>query len=292
MNAERLLHALSDAILCEKGAGTTRCVADNCTKIGIPVCLYDSHPNETDSLYLRSGLCFTCQRDLNEKRRTERKRPSSTQEFASSSPSLLYAIGPCQKKFKLNGNTILLNSDAVIVNGSIDGAKQYGDDYGFQEIGGDLQGLAREASADVERLINAVSGSTTADTVSAEPLTAEAAASAVVEASSGLLLSDGQDPSSSTSNINTLYDKAFKSLNKAIFLLSQWKVSWDAAVETSTDPTLAEAVASAAAVVAAASDSHDQASNMVSLLLAADQRNEVISDEAAQASGEQFVEEV
>lgn len=41
------------------GAGTRKCTMAKCNKIGIPVCLFDSEPNETDSLYLRSGLCFT-----------------------------------------------------------------------------------------------------------------------------------------------------------------------------------------------------------------------------------------
>lgn len=46
-----------------------------CPKVGVPVLLYDSEPQEPASLYLRSGLCFTCQRNLNEKRRTQRKKP-------------------------------------------------------------------------------------------------------------------------------------------------------------------------------------------------------------------------
>ncbi|VEU45197.1 unnamed protein product [Pseudo-nitzschia multistriata] len=70
------------------GAGVTKCTGKvpsgpepgaplvSCKKIGVPVLLYDSEPEEPPSLYLRSGLCFTCQRNLNEKRRTQRKRPS------------------------------------------------------------------------------------------------------------------------------------------------------------------------------------------------------------------------
>lgn len=217
-------------------------------------------------------MCFTCQRNLNEKRRTERKRVSKSSNAAHSSdgdgsPSLLYAIGPCQKKFKINGSTILLNADATIVNGSIDGARQCGEGYGFQEIGADIQALARESLTNVDTLINAVSGNAGA---TVEPMSAEAAANAVVEASSGLI--DGETHDASPSSINALYDRAFKSLNKSIYLLTQWKTSWDAAVEHAADPSLADAVASAAAVVAAAADGHDQGSNMVSLLLAAEKR--------------------
>jgi hypothetical protein len=70
-------------------------------------------------------------------------------------------------------------------------------------------------------------------------------------------------------------------LSKSIYLLSQWKQSWDSAIaaavaqETVGDPSLADAVASAAAVVAAATDGQEANSqNMVSLLLAADQRKD------------------
>lgn len=41
------------------GAGKRQCTMAKCNKVGVPVCLYDNEPNETDSLYLRSGLCFT-----------------------------------------------------------------------------------------------------------------------------------------------------------------------------------------------------------------------------------------
>jgi len=258
-----------------EGAGKRKCNMAKCNKVGVPVCLFDSEPDSTDSLYLRSGLCFSCQRNLNEKRRTERKRAPKAGDVDSGSPSILYAIGPSHKKFKLNGNTIHLNSDAVIVNGAVDGLKHCGDGYGFQEIGSDLQALAKEASGDVDRLVDAVSGASVPG--GDESLSAEATASAVVEASSGLLGDGGDDSgngdSGSPNNISVLYEKAFKSMNKSIFLLSQWKMSWDAAVETVTDPSLADAVASAAAVVAAAADGQDgQNSNMVSLLLAADKK--------------------
>jgi hypothetical protein len=37
------------------GAGRRKCTMSNCSKIGVPVCLWDSEPEEVDSLYLRSG---------------------------------------------------------------------------------------------------------------------------------------------------------------------------------------------------------------------------------------------
>jgi hypothetical protein len=92
---------------------------------------------------------------------------------------------------------------------------------------------------------------------------------------------NGDAPTHTSEDISALYDTAFSSLSKSIYLLSQWKQSWDAAIaaavvqETVGDPSLADAVASAAAVVAAAAEGHDQNStNMVSLLMAADQHKE------------------
>jgi hypothetical protein len=37
------------------GAGRRKCTMASCAKIGVPVCLWDSEPEEVDSLYLRSG---------------------------------------------------------------------------------------------------------------------------------------------------------------------------------------------------------------------------------------------
>lgn len=268
---------LSPNIAIPVGAGKTKCNTPSCTKVGIPILLHDSEPHEPTSLYLRSGLCFQCQRNLNEKRRTERKRPAGD---GKGGPSLIYALGPSDKKFKLNGKTIHLNSEAIIINGGVEGVKPYGEGYGFHEIGTDLQSLAQEAAVDADRLVNAVSSNTASAAaavaaVGDAELSAEAAANAVAEATTNALL-EGNDneEAPSSEDISVLYDKAFQSMNKSIFLLSQWKASWDAAVaaaqETVADASLADAVASAAAVVAAAADGQDQSSNMVSLLLAAD----------------------
>jgi len=264
-------------------AGFAKCNAPECNKIGIPVCLYDSHPHEPKSLYMRNGLCFECQRNLNEKRRTERKRPKQLETTDLSSPSLIYALGPTQKKFKLNGKTIQLNDDAVIINGGVEGIRHYTSgecNYGFQEIGIDLQQTAQEADADTERLLNAVSSNTVA-------------AAAVAATIGGDLANPGDVPSMDDhhQDIPTLYEKAFSSMNKAIFLLSQWKSSWDAAIaaanESVADPSLADAVASAAAVVAAAEASDHNGNNMVSLLLAADKRKDNEPEEQQQVGDAQ-----
>lgn len=257
-----------------KGAGKQKCVTPECPKVGVPVLLYDSEPNEPTSLYMRSGLCFTCQRNLNEKRRTQRKRSSD-----GGASSVLYAVGPGQKKVKMNGSTMELNSEAIILNGPpMEGTKSVRDGYNFDEIGPDLSAAVQEASEDTNRLIQAISSNTTtAGTDMA--VSVEEAANAAVEASTNML--NGGDPThhhgSSSEDINALYDKAFASLTKSVFLLTQWKQSWDSAIaaavaqETVGDPALAEAVASAAAVAAAADGQDASSPNMVSLLLAADQ---------------------
>lgn len=282
---------------------------------------------------MRSGLCFTCQRILNEKRRTQRKRKSDTVDptQAGQSPHGAYALGP--KKFKMNGEIMELSSDAIIINGPVEGAKVQGEGYGFQEIGADLQSILRVTTSDADRLISSVTASTTGTTdntnslaiaaaaataaaVAAAGETAEgsgqvnedavSAANAAVEASTSLLDASApaqetaapepaSAPAMSSEDIAALYDKAFMSMSKAIFLLSQWKASWDAAIaaavaqETVGDPGLADAVASAVAVAASSqSEVQDQSTtNMIPLLLAADAKGENGMDPIKKENGEQ-----
>jgi hypothetical protein len=338
--------ATNPHITIPNGAGKQKCTTPECTKVGVPVCLYDSEPNEPISLYLRAGLCFTCQRNLNEKRRTQRKRPSDDMMHTP----VLYAIGPGQKKVKLNGMSIDLTSDAIILNGHYGSTiKTTRDGYSFDEIAPDLLSAVHEASGDTQRLVHAISSNTTTAMTPPSPsnhnhhnhttttvaLSVEEVANAAVEATTGILSGVGGPPSNhhhqqhhqhhhqpqqheqhqheqhqheqqhhpqqqqqqqqlhhlhhhpslpngggaaTSDDINVLYDKAFLSLSRSVFLLTQWKQSWDSAIaaavaqETVGDPSLADAVASAAAVAAAATEGTDN----ISLLLAADQRKDDI----------------
>ncbi|KAL3931850.1 MAG: hypothetical protein SGBAC_011119 [Bacillariaceae sp.] len=288
--------SVSPNISCPNGAGKQKCHNPECPKVGVPVLLYDSDPNEPSSLYMRSGLCFTCQRNLNEKRRTQRKRASDI-----GPSSVLYAIGPGQKKVKLNGQTVNLQSDAIILNGPpIDGAKSIRDGFSFHDIGIDLTSNLLKAARDTDRLVNAVSSNTTttaapagggsADGTTSDESVADIAARAAAvvsaltpeEAATNAAVDAAADATNSE-DIPALYDKAFNSLSKSIYLLSQWKQSWDSVIaaavaqETVADPSLVDAVASAAAVAAAAAtESQD---NMASLLLAADQRKDGAKEE-------------
>jgi hypothetical protein len=163
----------------------------------------------------QAGLCFTCQRNLNEKRRTERKRPASQAWLGDSSgsagrfgggyqdavgdfaishaPSLIYAIGPTAKRIVFQSGPsaaggagahqapLLLRHDAVIISpppGMIDGL------LGLHDVSGaELQALARHAVADVDRLVAAAAyrgtdGRGTGDAEGVGPGASEGAASA------------------------------------------------------------------------------------------------------------------
>ena len=185
-----------------KGAGKTKCVKPECNKVGVPVCLYDSEPGEPDSLYLRSGLCFLCQRTKNEDRRAERKRAPKEGEVG-----IIYALGSTGKKLKVSGETIPLKSDAIIMNGAVEGIRRSSES--FQEIGPKLKTLAKEAAQATDQLVETATGN-------------------------------------ASESINLLYQKAFQSMYQSMFLLSQWKTSHDNSVPASASgPSAASAADSA-----------------------------------------------
>lgn len=213
-----------------------------CSKVGVPVCLYDSDPLQPDPLYLRSGLCYSCQRNLNEDRRGK-KRNQGTSISHSDSPNILYALGSGTKKLRIGKSTIFLKDDAIIINGKSQSWRTHSDSYTYAEIGRDLVPLTQEALQETTRLVEST------------PSLAEAS------------------PSRSSSEIDALYDKAFQSMSKALFLLSEWKSSLHQSVGVSLfqEPPseLPEAVATAAAAVAMGQPKAES-SSMASLLLAAD----------------------
>lgn len=302
-------------VRCPPGAGVAKC--NQCTKIGVPVLLHDSEPTEPASLYQRSGLCFTCQRHLNEKRRTQRKRPSGNLRLpgGGEDETIVLTVGPRGKKFKRVGNAIEFKTDAIILDAAPKRCKSVRDGFGYPEIGTDLQGAVRDATLDADKLVQAVVDHTmTTTTASTEAPSAAATATtddpnvgtdfihidepthAAVHAGTTVGFGTGLGGTTGTvvatsaagEDINALYEKAFLSLSKSIYLLTQWKQSWDGAVAAAVaqesvvgDPSLAEAVATAAVV--AASGDH---TNMASLLIAADQQkpgSEVV--EAPDVSG-------
>jgi hypothetical protein len=123
-------YAISNAtphISIPEGAGQQRCATKDCPRVGVPVMLYDSEPSEAMSLYLRGGLCFSCQRAVNEKRRTKRKRRPGEDGLPFGEVNLggggggpsgdMRSIGSGGSRFKVNNEVMELNSDAIIING-------------------------------------------------------------------------------------------------------------------------------------------------------------------------------
>lgn len=208
------------------GAGTQKCTSANCSKIGVPVCLFDSDPDEPISLYLRSGLCFTCQRNLNEKRRTQRKRKGEHGEEEAHN----------KQRFRLNDQILDLDPDAIIINGQLDGTQHHGPGYEYPEILLDLQKISEDAVHEIQLLVSAVS------TQATPPL----------------------HDSPEHLQIEQIYDKTFQSFTKGLFLLSQFKSSIDTAIMENSlvvdrtvvggvqeGSSMSDVVASAAAVAAA-----------------------------------------
>jgi len=261
-------------LICPIGAGSRKCIGHKCTKIGVPVMLYDSNPEEPSSLYLRSGMCFCCQRILNEKRRTQRKKKgannSAVQKYThldtlrsdfvlpgDPTPSFGLDVGitgagimtptfvPPTKRIRLNGDILDLNPDAIIINGPLEGTKNHTPGcYEYKDIIHDLVTMIKNAAKGAVELANMVTSNVS---ISPDDLS-----------SSSLFIN-----SNSHSATLTLYKKTFLSMSQAIFLLSQWKRSWDDAVVTAAakkvtmehsfdSGVFADVVASAAAVAAAA----------------------------------------
>ncbi len=256
------------------GAGVTKCTGKvasepggplvQCKKVGVPVLLYDSEPEEAPSLYLRSGLCFVCQRNLNEKRRTQRKRPSDRANQAAKvtanaqhsqaafltashmSPMasnanlpgmqtvriggignqanlvgagttgrvnatphhrVLMAVTNGHKKIKLahTNQPLVLAPDAIILNGPPDNhsCKSVRAGHGFAEIGTDLNVEVHQSLQSTQTLLHSVNAPE--------------------------IIQQGIPPPT-PDEISRTYDQAFYSLSKSLYLLVQWKTSWDAAV--------------------------------------------------------------
>lgn len=242
-----------------------------CGKVGVPVCVYDSDPNEQEPLYMRSGFCFNCQRNLNHERRSERKRPAvqssptggRRQQTSGPGPDVIYCVGPRPKHFKVGNRPIQLREDALIISGTVPQMPHYSHHSNSHDLGHNLIAATEEAYSDASRLINSISG----------------------RPSHGSFVGNGLDyhgmmMAPQPGDVNAMYHKTFQSLSRSLVLLSQWKSSWDstisAATETIADQSLVDAVASAVvdsgvpgSPVPAAHDGN----NMVSLLLDAAGQN-------------------
>jgi hypothetical protein len=291
--------AMNPHINVPLGAGITKCTGKvvnaaaegvgsgsvvQCQKVGVPVLLYDSEPNEPASLYLRSGLCFKCQRNLNEKRRTQRKKPADRAANAAAKAAskqvqltaeqsqaaflashglvgapavhqqqqhhhqqqqhqysnqnttlqiggvgvnqtaligggstgrvnstphhrVLMAVTNGHKKIKLahTNQPLVLAPDAIILNGPPDNhsCKSVRTGHGFADIGVDLQVETHQSLTATQTLLHSVGANE--------------------------MMQQGIPPPT-PEDISRQYDNAFYSLSKSLYLLVQWKTSWDAAI--------------------------------------------------------------
>mmetsp|Transcript_4691 Transcript_4691/g.7245 ORF Transcript_4691/g.7245 Transcript_4691/m.7245 type:complete len:402 (-) Transcript_4691:125-1330(-) len=194
-------YAISNAsshISIPEGAGQQQCATKDCPRIGVPVMLYDSEPSEAMSLYLRGGLCFSCQRAVNEKRRTKRKRkPEEGLPFGEvnvGGSGDVRSLGSSGSRFKVNNEVVELNSDAIIINGAVAGTRSRGPGYQHPEIGVDLVNIMADLQKDTMSLV------------------------------SNNLPTVGFSAPAAT---NMLYQKAFLSASRVTYLLTQWKASHD-----------------------------------------------------------------
>ena len=183
------------------GAGQTKCASKDCPRLGVPVLLYDSMPHEPMSLYLRGGLCFSCQRKLNEKRRTRRKRKGDDEEQPDDEPhsnghhaARIESGASVGNQYRYNDQIVELNSDAIIINGPVAGTRTHGPDYRCHEIGNDLLGTVSQLSEETLSLVQQSDNTSWA----------------------------------SPDSVNQQYQQAFLSATRATFLLTQWKASYDA----------------------------------------------------------------
>ena len=148
------------------GAGQKICTKKGCKRIGVPVLLYDSHPNDSETAYLKNGLCFTCQKDSNAKRRTKRKSNQNEQS---------------------NGTS------AIVINAPVDGTRSHDADYCCPQISADLQRITSELSQETGSLVQLSS----------------------------------REHAMMPGSVDQQYQRAYLSATRAVFLLTQWKASYD-----------------------------------------------------------------
>ena len=140
-------------------------------------------------LYLRSGLCFGCQRKLNEKRRTKKKRKDQPSAAGQGQPMKLEP--PVLSANVSASGTVEINATNIVINGAVGGAQYRGPHYGCQHIGPDVLQTVSELAHQTNTLV----------------------------ATGGV--------GAPTQDIDRLYEAALVSASKAAFLLSQWRASYD-----------------------------------------------------------------
>ena len=150
------------------------------------------------------------------------------------------------------------SAEALISEGAMEATRHYGE--GPPPISSVLQSKLLDASAAAQQLVATV-------TSDSELLSASfsAAVATAHDGGNGTACAATDTPGTAL-DITTLFEDAYTSLSKSLFLLSQWKTSWDAAVaaavEVNNEGALEAAVSSAAAGVAASSEGQQDQSIM------------------------------
>jgi hypothetical protein len=218
---------------------TKPCNTQGCPKTARPKCVYDSDPDEPKSLYLRSGLCFTCQRSVNEKRRSNRKSgegaaPNSQRSAAaaamSSPPSFSSHKGApgATYQHQMSGNKRAhgqvyyqapVNPNAIIIDGPVGGARPADEHYTYSEIGVELQHLTRHLVTECDSIVaEAAKGKSQG---LADPSQMSAAVAQGHRAALPGLSRETRD------TLEAKYQLALGYAKKGVYQLTQWKSSWE-----------------------------------------------------------------
>lgn len=97
-------------------------------------------------------------------------------------------------RFRMNGGIIDLSSDAIVINGPLEGTKHFGPQYGMEELCTDMQREVERAKQSAENLMS---------------------------------MTKGDKPAESQRDLVVEYERSFLSMSRSLFLLSQWKVAHD-----------------------------------------------------------------
>ena len=138
-------------------------------------------------------------------------------------------------RFRMNGGIIDLSSDAIVINGPLEGTKRFGPRYGMEELCTDMHREVEQAKQSAESLIS---------------------------------MTKGEIPVEGQRDLLVEYERAFLSMSRSLFLLSQWKVVHDRG-EIAKAPVVAPTASKRKARGISLEDEAKASSSISQLLLAA-----------------------
>ena len=138
-------------------------------------------------------------------------------------------------RFRMNGGIIELSSDAIIIIAPLEGTKHFGPRYGMEELCTDMHREVEQAKQSTANLISMTKGDT---------------------------------PVEDQRDLLAEYERAFLSMSRGLFLLSQWKVAHDRG-EIAKAPVIAPTASTRKARGISLEDEAKASSSISQLLLAA-----------------------